>query len=184
MRTFARVLGIAVVMASVALGSAGPSSADQTMQGNYTYSAPGLPPATWTMYPICVPVVGDLRQPLELPVACTMHVVSATSKKTTPELESLNWSGDAHLTNGVWAIIVNRSDGFNCPDGSTAPLFRTYEFDDATLTGTVTATNNAGCGVPAAMTKTPFTLAFDGPLPIPDEQYPLVCEPAGNRLCR
>jgi hypothetical protein len=66
--------------------------ADQTMQGNYTYTAPGLPP--------------------ELPVACTMHVVSATSKKTTPELESLNWGGDAHLTGGLWTILVNRSDGF------------------------------------------------------------------------
>jgi hypothetical protein len=178
------VLGIAVVLAGAALGSASPSSADQTMQGNYTYSAPGLPPATWTIYPICVPVVGDLRVPLELPVACTLHVVSATSKRTTPELESLNWGGDARLTDGVWEVIINRSDAFHCPDGSTAPLFRTYEFDDVTLTGTLTAMNNADCGVPAAMIKTPFTLAFDGPLPNPVEQYPLICEPAGMRLCR
>lgn len=184
MRTFARVLGVAVVLAGVSSGLASPASADQTMQGYYTYSAPGGPPARWTIYPVCVPVVGDLRQPLELPVACTLHVVSATNKSTTHELELLNWGGDAHLTGGIWKVIVNRSDGFQCPDGSTAPLLRTYEFDDATLTGTLTATNNAGCGVPAAMTKTPFTLAPDGPLPIPDEQYPLVCEPAGNRLCR
>lgn len=34
------------------------------------------------------------------------------------------------------------------------------------------------------MTKAPFTLAFAEPLPIPVERYPLVCEPAGNRLCR
>ena len=67
-------------------------------------------------------VVGDLRVPLELPVACTMHVVSATSKKTTPELESLNWGGDAHLTGGLWTILVNRSDGFQCPDGSGTPV--------------------------------------------------------------
>jgi len=53
-----------------------------------------------------------------------------------------------------------------------------------TLAGTLTATNNAGCGVPAAMTKTPFTLAFDKALPIPVEQYPLICEPAGLRHCR
>ena len=184
MRTFARVLGAAVVLAAAALGSASPASARDTMQGDYTYSSPGVPQATWTTYPICVNVVGDLRVPLEDPVACTLHVVSATSSKITPELESLNWGGDAHLTDGVWKILVNRNDGFQCPDGSTAPLFRTYEFDDVTLAGTLTATNNAGCGVPAAMTKTPFTLAFDKPLPIPVEQYPLICEPAGLRHCR
>jgi hypothetical protein len=184
MRTFARVLGAAVVLAAAALGSASPASARDTMQGDYTYSSPGVPQATWTIYPICVNVVGDLRVPLEDPVACALHVVSATSSKITPELESLNWGGDAHLTDGVWKILVNRNDGFQCPDGSTAPFFRTYEFDDVTLAGTLTATNNAGCGVPAAMTKTPFTIAFDKALPIPVEQYPLICEPAGLRHCR
>ena len=91
------------------------SSADQTMQRMYTYNAPGLPPATWTIFPLCTPVVGDLRQPLELPVACLMHITSATSSKTTPELESLNFGGDARLTGGLWTMIVNRSDGFQCP---------------------------------------------------------------------
>jgi hypothetical protein len=104
--------------------------------------------------------------------------------KTTPELEALNWGGDAHLTDGVWKVIVNRNDGFQCPDGGTAPLFRSFDFDDVTLTGTLTTTNNAGCGAPAAMTKTPFTLAFATPLPLPVDQYPLVCEPAGLRHCR
>src|ERR671934_2601166 len=117
MTTFARVLGVAVVLAGVALGAASPASARDTMQGSYIYSAPGLPAATWTIYPICVNVVGDLRVPLEDPVACSLHVVSATSKVTTPELQSLNWGGDAHLTNDVWTVIVNRSDGFQCPDG-------------------------------------------------------------------
>jgi hypothetical protein len=88
MRTFARVLGAAVVLAAAALGSASPASARDTMQGDYTYSSPGVPQATWTIYPICVNVVGDLRVPLEDPVACALHVVSATSSKITPELES------------------------------------------------------------------------------------------------
>jgi hypothetical protein len=34
------------------------------------------------------------------------------------------------------------------------------------------------------MTKSPFTLAFDKPLPTPVDRYPLDCEPAGLRLCR
>jgi hypothetical protein len=145
MRTFARVLGVAVVLAGVALGSASPASARDTMQGNYTYSAPGLPAATWTIYPICVNVIGDLRVPLEDPVACTLHIVSATSMKTTPQLDSLNWGGDAHLTGGVWQVIVNRNDGFQCPDGSTAPLFRTFEFDDSPAPSRPPTTRAVAC---------------------------------------
>ena len=34
------------------------------------------------------------------------------------------------------------------------------------------------------MTKTPFTLTFAEPLPIPVDRYPLDCEPAGLRHCR
>ncbi len=184
MGTIVRVLGIAVVLAGAALGSAGPASADQTMQGKYTFNAPGLPPATWTIFPICVNVVGDLRVPLELPVACTLHITSATDSRTTHDLDSLNWGGDARLTGGQWNLVTNKVDGFLCPDGTTAPTVDTYAFDDATLTGTHTSLHNAVCGGPAGMTKTPFTLAFDTPLSIPVEQYPLVCEPAGLRHCR
>ena len=154
------------------------------MQRKYTFNAPGLPPATWTNFPICVNVIGDLRVPLELPVACTLHITSATDSKTTHDLNSLNWGGDARLTGGQWNLKTNKVDGFLCPDGTTARTVDTYAFDDATLTGTHTFLHNAVCGVPAGMTKTPFTLAFDKPLSIPVEQYPLVCEPAGLRHCR
>ena len=74
----ARLLGIAVVMAAAALGTASPSSADQVMEGIYTFNTEGSPPAEWTIYPLCTPTVGDLRVPLELPVACKLKVVSAT----------------------------------------------------------------------------------------------------------
>lgn len=184
MGTIARVLGIAVFAAGVALGTASPSSADQTMEGLYTFNTPGLPSAEWTIYPLCTPVVGDLREPLELPVACKLKVVSATNNKSTFDLNNLNWGGDARLTGGLWMLTTNKADGFQCPDGSTMPTVDTYEFDDVTLTGTHTSLHNAACGEPAGMTKAPFTLAFAKPLPIPVEKYPLVCEPAGNRLCR
>jgi hypothetical protein len=184
MRTIARVVGIAVILAGAALASASPSSADQVMEGKYRFNAPGLPPATWTIYPICVPTVGDLRVPLELPVACTLKVTSATAKKTTFELNSLNWGGDARLSGGQWKIITNKTEGFLCPDGSRAPTNDIYAFDDVTLTGTHTSTHNTVCGVQPSMTKTPFTLTFDQPLPIPVDRYPLVCEPAGLRHCR
>jgi hypothetical protein len=184
MGTIARVLGVAAVMAAVALGSAGPSSADQVMEGIYAFNAEGSLPAEWTIYPLCTPTVGDLREPLELPVACKLKVVSATPGKYTFELNNLNWGGDARLTEGQWALTTNKADGFQCADGSTAPTVDTYKFDDVTLTGTHTSLHNAVCGAPAGMTKSSFTLAYEKPLPIPVDRYPLVCEPAGNRLCR
>ena len=184
MGTIARLLGIAVVLAGAALGTAGPSSADQVIEGIYTFNAEGSPSAEWTIYPICVPTVGDLREPLELPVACKLKIVSATPGAYTFELANLNFGGDARLTGGQWAFTTPKDGGFQCADGSTAPTVDTYVFDDATLTGTHTSLNNAVCGAAPGMTKTPFTLTFTRPLPIPVERYPLVCEPAGNRLCR
>jgi hypothetical protein len=184
MGTIARLLGIAVVVVGAALSTAGPSSADDVMEGIYTFHADGSPAAEWTIYPLCTPTVGDLRVPLELPVACRLKVVSATPAKNTFELNNLNWGGDAALTSGIWALTANKTDGFQCADGSTAPTVDTYTFDDVSLTGTHTSLHTAVCGAAPGMTKTPFTLAFEKPLPIPVDRYPLVCEPAGNRLCR
>jgi hypothetical protein len=45
-----------------------------------------------------VPTVGDLRVPLELPVACTLKIVSATEDETTFDLNNQNWGGNARLT--------------------------------------------------------------------------------------
>jgi len=184
MGTTARVLGIAVVVAGAALATASPSSADQVMEGVYTFNTEGMPPAQWTIYPICVPTVGDLREPLELPVACRLNVVSATDNKTSFDLANLNWGSDATLTGGQWALTTRKEKGFQCPDGSTAPTVDTYKFDDVTLTGTHTSLNNAVCGAQAGMKKSSFTLTFLRPLPIPVEKYPLVCEPGGLRRCR
>jgi hypothetical protein len=184
MGTIARVLGGVVIVVGAAVGIAAPASADQPMEGVYSYHADGAPPALWTIFPICVPTVGDLREPLELPVACTLHVASATDNKTTYELNALNWGGDAKLTGGQWTVITSNTDGFLCPDGSTAPSQDTYKFDDVTLTGVHTLANVAQCGVQPGMKQIPFTLKYEQPLSNPVDRYPLVCEPAGNRLCR
>jgi hypothetical protein len=184
MGTIARALAVAVLLAGSAVGLASPASADQVMEGVYIYEQPGLPPATWTIYPICVNVVGDLREPLYLPVACTLHVTSQTNAKTSHELDVQNFGGDARLTGFKWTMQTTKREGFVCPDGSKAPTQETYAFDDVTLTGTHTVAHNAVCGGPAGLTKEPFTLKFDRPLPIPVQRYPLQCEPGGLRLCR
>src|ERR1700682_6816105 len=116
--TITRVLATLVIFAGVAVGSASPARAAEIMQGTYTYTQEGLPPSTWTIYPICVPVVGDLREPLYLPVGCTLHVTS-----------SAGGGGDARLTNGLWTYALTARDGMQCPDGSKAPLTRIFAFE-------------------------------------------------------
>ena len=72
-----RALAVVVACASVLLGFAGPARADQLMEGIYTYTQEGVGPTTWTIYPTCVPTVGDLRDNLELPVAI-LYVAART----------------------------------------------------------------------------------------------------------
>jgi hypothetical protein len=172
--TIARVLAVAAAFASVVLGFASPARADQLMQGIYTYTQ-GDVVAEWTIYPTCVPTVGDLRDNLELPVACTLHVAAAP-------VTAVN-GGDARLTGGVWQFTTSKHEGMTCADGSTAPIQETYEFDDLTMSGTRSIIHNDVCGLPASITNVPFTLAFSRALPIPVDRYPLYCEPGGLKRC-
>ena len=172
--TFKRAFAVASAVVTVALGVASPARADQVMQGIYTYTQ-GNVVAEWTIYPICVPTVGDLRDNLDLPVACTLHV--------GPSPSTIVSGGDARLSGDVWKFSTNKKDGMECADGTTAPIQETYEFDDLTLTGTRSVAHNDVCGLPAGITKYPFTLAFKRPLDIPVQQYPLYCEPGGLKRC-
>src|SRR3954469_19131124 len=114
--TIARVLAVAAVFAGVVLGFAGRARPEQLMQGIYTYTQ-GDVVAEWTIYPTCVPTVGDLRDNLELPVACTLHVAAAP-------VTAVN-GGDARLTGGVWQFTTSKHEGMTCADGSTAPIQET-----------------------------------------------------------
>ena len=172
--TIIRTLAAAVSVACAALGLATPAQADQVMQGVYNYMPRDGQAGTWTIYPSCVPVVGDLREPLNLPVACRLHVSGSTNVT----------SGDANLVGGLWQFTTTKRDGMTCPDGSTAPTVEVVKFDDITMTGTRRITHNDVCGLPPGIIDQPFTLSFKEPLPIPVEQYPLYCEPAGLRICQ
>jgi hypothetical protein len=169
-----RGLAAAAAFACVALGLAGPAHADQVLQGVYNYTEQNGKTGTYQIWPSCVPVVGDLREPLNLPVACRLHM-SPSAGLT---------GGDATLAGGVWTWTTKQLDGMQCPDGSTAPIIETLKFDDLTMTGTRSITHADECGLPPAIEKIPFTMSYQGPLPIPVEQYPLYCEPAGLRICQ
>jgi hypothetical protein len=173
-RMFAVAISVGTAFASVVLGFASPARADQVMEGVYSYNQ-GDVHAEWTIYPICVPTVGDLRDNLELPVACVLHV--------SPAPVTLVNGGDAKLTSGLWEFSTNKKDGLQCADGSTAPIEETYKFDDATMSGTRSVIHNDVCGLPAGITNYPFSLAFSRPLPIPVDRYPLYCEPGGLKRC-
>jgi hypothetical protein len=176
MTTVTRVMAAVVLALGVAVGAAGPAQAEQqVLQGIYTYTQDGGLSGEWTIFPSCVPTVGDLREPLYLPVACRLHVTSFDGVE----------GGDAVLTNGVWAYDTTVADGVTCSDGSPLQVIEAYEFNTETMTGTRTDSHAPGCDgqLPATIIKTPFTLAYKSPLPIPVDKYPLICEPGGLRRC-
>jgi hypothetical protein len=168
-----RGIAAAAFLACAALGFAGPAQADQVLQGVYNYTPQQGDSGTYEIWPSCVPVVGDLRVNLELPVACRLHM-SPSAGLT---------GGDARLTGGVWEWNTTKADGMQCPDGSSAATVETLKFDDLTMTGTRSIAHNDVCGLQPGIINIPFTMSYKGPLPNPVEQYPLYCEPGGLRRC-
>ncbi|MDG4666362.1 hypothetical protein [Mycobacterium sp. 236(2023)] len=119
-----------------------------------------------------MPVVGDLREPLNLPIGCGLNISTSTSR-----------SGRARLSGGRWQFIDDNYMGLTCPDGTTASLLTTYRFDGETLHGTASISQSGACGSQPSLTEQPFTLTYTAPLPVPVQPYPLQCEPGGLRRC-
>ncbi|MBB2992442.1 hypothetical protein FHR72_003943 [Mycolicibacterium iranicum] len=166
-----RGLAAVAVLAGASVGAAVPAQADTpVMQGVYNYVSEGKT-GTWTIYPSCVPVVGDLREALYLPVGCQLHV--GPSEGVT--------GGDARLVGGLWSFTTPKREGMQCPDGSWAPTIEDIKFSETS--GTRSISHSGACGLPPGIIKVPFTLSFKEPLPIPVDQYPLICEPGGLRRC-
>lgn len=173
-----RVLAAALVFASAGLGLAGPAStqgdvkAPGVPEGVYTVNIDGQASTEWEIYPICVPTVGDLREPLLLPVGCRLKVTPAGQ----PGAEAVQVGGE-------WTFQYDEIDGRTCPDGTVAPQLTIFAFDPFTWVGSMKVMHGGQCGDQPAMTKIPLTMAFKRPLAIPVDQYPLICEPGGLRRC-
>ncbi|ORV89080.1 hypothetical protein [Mycolicibacterium iranicum] len=169
--TTLRGLAAVAVLAGASVGAAGPAQADTpVMEGIYNYVSEGQT-GLWTMYPSCVPTVGDLRVNLELPVACQIHV--GPSQGLT--------GGDARLVGGMWSFTTPKKEGMECPDGTFAPTVEVFKFNETS--GTRSISHTGGCGMQPGIVNIPFTLSFKEPLPIPVDRYPLICEPGGLRRC-
>jgi hypothetical protein len=146
-----------------------------------------VPSAMWKVYALCdAPsrqrAIPDFTDPVIAADLCALNVSSTTARVISRPEKLANYIGRARLTSDRWTFQVGKEDGVSCPDGSAAPTTDTYAFDDVSLTGTHTSIHEAVCGLEPGMTKTPFTLAFQGPLPNPVERYPLDCNEIGQ--CR
>jgi hypothetical protein len=175
---FIRALAAAAICAGAVLGFAVPAQgqgdvkAPGVPEGVYAVNIDGQASTTWEITPICVPTVGDLREPLLLPVGCRLKIRPPTGS-----------GAEAVVTNGQWTAVYDSADGRTCPDGSRAPQKIVYAFDPFALNGTMTAFHGGECNDVPAMVKAPLTLTYLGPLGTPVNQYPLICEPGGLRRC-
>ena len=187
--SISRGLTAAAVMALVALQTASPAKAlGPPPDGIYSFSEAGVPPSTWKISALCnAPsrqrAIPDFTDPVIAADLCALNVSSTTPQAPISHQQKLaNYTGRARLTSDLWTFQVPKADGVACPDGTTAASTETYAFDDVSLAGTHTSIHDEVCGLQPAMTKTPFTLAFQAPLPTPIERYPLDCNEIGQ--CR
>ncbi|MGH3971176.1 MAG: hypothetical protein ACRDTV_24500 [Mycobacterium sp.] len=175
-------------MALVAVGSASPAEAlGPPPDGIYTFSEAGVPAGTWKISALCdAPsrqrAIPDFTDPVIAADLCALNVVATTPRAISLAEKGANYTGRARLTSDLWTFQVSKANGVSCPDGSTAASTDNYAFEDVSLAGTHTSIHGAVCGLQPGMTKTPFTLAFKGPLPAPVQRYPLDCNEIGQ--CR
>lgn len=170
LRGLAAIPAALVVLAGTALGGPAPVLAEQVLEGAFDYTPAEERSATWQIFPSCVPVDGDLREPLYLPVGCRLKIGPS--------------EGDARLVGGMWTLTRPKLQGMQCADGSWAPTVEVVRFDDAAMTGTSSFSHSGACGTAPAIINTPFTLSYKGPLPILVDRYPLICEAVGGlRRC-
>lgn len=143
-----------------------------TLEGIYAYSQDGVT-ATWKIYPLCVPTVGDGRVPLKLAIGCKLQVESNGPP---------GQAGAYRLSNGRWSFRSPLLAGKKCPNGTTAGTEEMYQFDTS-LNGTYTQSHAAVCGEQPGLDKHAFTLTFVSPLPNPVIHYPLTCQDNPVHLC-
>src|SRR6201986_1212218 len=175
-------------MAIIATPTARPAEAlAPPPDGMYSFSEAGVPASTWKIAALCdAPsrqrAIPDFTDPVIAADLCALNVTSTTARAISRPEKMANYNGRARLTSDLWTLEVLKSDGVACPDGTTAASTETYAFDDVSLAGTHTSIHGDVCGLPPAMTKRPFTLAPQGPLPSSVERYPLDCNEIGQ--CR
>lgn len=171
-RSLAALAVAAAATAPVAAANPGDPAPEGTVEGVYTFQQGGQS-ATWRITPLCVPIVGDGRVPLELAIGCKLQIESDGIP---------GQSGLYLLSGGRWTYSKPLLAGKRCPNGKTAATQETYRFDTS-LNGTYSQSHNAVCGDQPGIDSHPFTLTYVGPLPYPVNHYPLNCQETPIHLC-
>lgn len=132
-----KVFAIAVVGIGLAIGSAHPAAADDSvtgpLNGVFTQYRDSAKRSTWVVVSTCDPA-GN----------CSGHATS-----------SRGWTAPVNrVAGGPWLIERDSpDDGWVCPDGSHTAAHLSYSLDPVTLAGTVESTKQPGtCGSPATAT--------------------------------
>ena len=139
-------------------------------EGVYNVNIDGQATTEWEIFPVCVPTVGDLREPLLLPVACRLKVTPAGLT-----------GGEAIMVGGQWQFV--RRDRRSYLSRRQQLPRDDLPIDPNTWIGTMKVLHGGQCGDQPGMVNVPLTMSFKQPLPIPVTQYPLYCEPGGLRRC-
>jgi hypothetical protein len=152
----ARGIAAVFVSAGVAVGLAGPASADDFL-GTYTMSlGDGTNSSTWTV----TPCDSDPGQTGFVPC---VHVADSGNSSNAP------WQADAHLSVGYWDLAVDRPDAVSCDDGTKLPARVKYWWNAGNLQGALGFFFPGGCGdAQAGSLSGPFTLTRSGPPPAID----------------
>lgn len=170
------LVAVAVAM-TAATGLAAPAAADDdaapegTLEGVFTYTQ-GNTTATWRIYPLCVPTVGDGR------CRCTWRSAANCRSRATVRRGRPEPTGCPTDSGPTRRPSWRR----RCSDGTTAASEEMYQFDTS-LRGTYTHSHSAVCGLQPGLEKHPFTLTFVSPLPNPVIHYPLTCQDNPIHLC-
>jgi hypothetical protein len=81
-----------------------------------------------------------------------------------PNAKAFPYSGDAHLVDGRYTLVVDVPDGLRCGNvyyGPVIPTHDVYSWDAVTRSGTLSSSFAAGCdGAPGATLTYPFDLAL------------------------
>lgn len=124
-----RAAAVTVALGATALGMAAPASAQDQINGDYTY-VNGATTNTWSITTQCNEV----------------QTCGGTVSGSTGMVARL-----MRLTGGPWTVDRHDvPDAWQCPDGGVGPADQLYSFDPVTLAGTLTLTRKAGvCNDPA-----------------------------------
>lgn len=137
-----RVL-VAAVLAGVAMATAVPAWAEGSFNGTYDLAWNDGDRSTWAITSTC-----------SNPNSCVAHIVSDSGDELS------RWAGEANMANGRWSMVIDKTEGALCKDGSRVPTRNTYSWDASTLSGTLLISAGPICGETAPMSMTyTFTMS-------------------------